>query len=73
MNDQEAKKSKWELCEVGMFRLPGIVYEEGALTEEEHQARVEWAKTCNCGKPMTDRLWSFRNQNQRDMFILRWS
>lgn len=71
MSDE--KQTKWELCEVGMFRLPGIAYEKGALTEAEWQERVEWAKTCNCGKPLTDRLFSFRNQKQRDMFILRWS
>ena len=69
---------KIKTCEVGMFRLPGIVVERPedisdtnwSSTQEEMDA---WAKETNCGKRMTDYLWSFRNEKQRDMFILKWS
>lgn len=69
----EENKQKFTTCEVGMFRLPGIVFEKGAITEEQHQEMVTWASDNNCGKPMTDVLWSFKNEGQRDWFILRWS
>jgi hypothetical protein len=69
----EENKQKFTTCEVGMFRLPGVVFEKGALTEAEHQEMVKWAQENNCGKPMTDELWSFRSAKQRDWFILRWS
>lgn len=69
----EENKQKFTTCEVGMFRLPGIVFEKGALTEDQHQEMVKWAQENNCGKPMTDELWSFKSAKQRDWFILRWS
>jgi hypothetical protein len=64
-------------CEVGMFRLPGIVIEaeeEETITEEQLKEMEDW---CNSefgkGMRMTDRLFSFRKESQRDWFILRWS
>ena len=56
---------KLQTCEVGMFRLPGIVIE----AEEEDWCNSEFGK----GMRMTDRLFSFRKESQRDWFILRWS
>lgn len=69
---------KLKTCEVGMFRLPGIVIEKPEETSEanwtEHLLEMDkWASETNCGKRMTDFLWSFRNEKQRDMFILKWS
>ncbi len=69
----EETKQKWEMCEVGMFRLPGIAYEKDALTEPEFQERVDWCKANNCGKALTERLFGFKTQVQRDLFMLRWS
>lgn len=69
---------KLKTCEVGMFRLPGIVVERPEDTSEVNwTAQLEemdaWAEETRCGKRMTDYLWSFRNEKQRDMFILKWS
>ena len=64
-------------CEVGMFRLPGITIEaeeEETITEEQLKEMEDW---CNSefgkGMRMTDTLFSFRKESQRDWFILRWS
>jgi hypothetical protein len=64
-------------CEVGMFRLPGLVItpEEGEeLKEEQLKEMEDW---CNSefgkGMRMTDTLFSFRKESQRSWFILRWS
>ncbi len=64
-------------CEVGMFRLPGLIVsaEEGEELKEEHLKEMEdW---CNSefgkGMRMTDTLFSFRKESQRSWFILRWS
>ena len=64
-------------CEVGMFRLPGIIIEaeeDETVTEEQLKEMEEW---CNSefgkGMRMTDRLFSFRKESQRSWFILRWS
>lgn len=72
MGDEE-KKQKWDVCEVGMFRLPGIAYDKDALTTEEFEARVDWCLNNNCGRAMTDRLFCFKTVAQRDWFVLRWS
>lgn len=60
-------------CEVGMFRLPGIVFEKGQLTEELGDEMEQWCKDNNCGTRMTERLWSFKSEKKRGVFILRWS
>lgn len=69
---------KLKTCEVGLFRLPGVVIEKPEdISETNWLALLEemdaWAHETNCGKRMTDVLWSFRNEKQRDMFILKWS
>ena len=69
---------KLKTCEVGLFRLPGVVIEhDKEIGDSEMKRRLDeaekWSKETNCGKRMTDYLWSFRNEKQRDMFILRWS
>lgn len=71
---------KLKTCEVGMFRLPGIVIEdddnEDAIPVSEIHLK-EMEDWCNSefgkGMRMTDRLFSFRKESQRDWFILRWS
>ena len=64
-------------CEVGMFKLPGIVVsanEDEELTPEQLQEIEEWSDSeQGTGKRMTDTLWSFRKESQRDWFVLRWS
>ena len=64
-------------CEVGLFRLPGIILsaeEEEILTEEKLNEIADWSNSeQGTGKRMTDKLWSFKTEAQRDWFILRWS
>jgi len=67
----------FKTCEVGMFRLPGLVIEseeEETIAEESLKEMEDW---CNSefgkGMRMTERLFSFRKESQRDWFILRWS
>jgi hypothetical protein len=71
---------KMKTCEVGMFRLPGVTIEDDdgedttPVSEEQLKEMEDW---CNgefgTGMRMTDRLFSFRKESQRDWFILRWS
>lgn len=68
---------KLKTCEVGLFRLPGILIEaeeEEIISEEKLNEIDEWSKSeQGTGKRMTDKLWSFKTEAQRDWFILRWS
>jgi hypothetical protein len=68
---------KIKTCEVGMFRLPGIIIEpedEETITEEQLKEMEEWCNSeFGTGMRMTGRLFSFRKESQRDWFILRWS
>lgn len=72
-------KLKISECQVGMFKLPGLIVEleeeesSVPLTEELFNEIRDWCLTHNCGKPMTQKLWSFKNKKQRDMFVLKWS
>lgn len=65
---------KMETCQVGMFRLPGVVLSKDEMTEEKLHEMDEWRLTeQGVGTRMTDLLWSFKSESQRDWFILRWS
>ena len=65
---------KIETCQVGMFRLPGIVLNKEEMTEEKLQEMDAWRLTeQGTATRMTDLLWSFKTEAQRDWFILRWS
>ena len=58
--------------EVGMFRLPGIAFEKGELSEELNNEMIAWAKAEGVGMSMTENLWSFKKEAHREWFILRW-
>ncbi len=68
---------KLKTCEVGMFRLPGIVIEaeeEETISEEQLKEMEDWCNSeFGTGMRMTGKLFSFRKESQRDWFILRWS
>ena len=70
---------KLKTCEVGMFKLPGVIVERPEDWSDELWQRTqtemdEWAASeQGTGTRMTDCLWSFRKQSQRDWFILKWS
>jgi hypothetical protein len=70
---------KLTTCKVGMFKLPGIVVERPEDTSDEVWQKTQeeldaWAASeQGTGKRMTDVLWSFRTEAQRDWFILKWS
>lgn len=63
---------KLSTCEVGMFRLPGILLDIEQWSKEELAEMDAWG-AANGGKKMTEKLWSFRSEAKRDWFILRWS
>ena len=62
-----------EHCQVGLFKLPGIKFEKTEIPEDIVNDMNEWCKENNCGMQMNSWLWSFKNDAQRDWFILRWS
>lgn len=59
--------------EVGMFRLPGLVFDKGEITPEVLEEMRAWAEAEGVGMSMTDNLWSFKKEAHREWFILRWS
>jgi len=70
---------KLKTCEVGMFKLPGVIVERPEDWSDEHWQKTQeemdaWADSeQGTGKRMTEVLWSFRKESQRDWFILKWS
>ena len=64
-------------CEVGMFRLPGVIIEaeqDKTITEDQIKQMEDWCNSeFGTGMRMTDKLFSFRKESQRSWFILRWS
>ena len=70
---------KLKTCEVGMFKLPGVIVERpddwsDELWQKTQTEMDEWADSeQGTGKRMTETLWSFRKESQRDWFILKWS
>ena len=63
----------FEKVEVGMFKLPGLRFEKGQIPEDLHNDMVAWSKENHCGTAMNEWLWSFKSEEKRDWFILRWS
>lgn len=59
--------------EVGMWRLPGLVFKKGQVTAELNAEMKAWAAGEGVGMSMTEDLWSFKKAAHRDWFILRWS
>lgn len=70
---------KLKTCEVGMFKLPGVIVERPDDWSDELWQRTQeemdaWSDSeQGTGKRMTETLWSFRKESQRDWFILKWS
>lgn len=66
-------------CQVGMFKLPGVIIERpedwsDTVWQEKQLEIDQWAASeQGTGKRMTETLWSFRKESQRDWFILKWS
>lgn len=56
-----------------MFKLPGLLLDKEELTEEKQLEINTWCEENKCGKNMTGSLYSFRNEKQREWFILKWS
>lgn len=55
-----------------MFNLPGLKFEKEQIPPELDLEIQAWAQENNCGMQMNEWLWSFKNEAQRDWFILRW-
>jgi hypothetical protein len=68
-----ADKFFFEKVEVGMFRLPGLRFEKGQIPTELYEEMAAWAKENHCGTPMNEWLWSFKSEEKRSWFILRWA
>lgn len=65
---------KMKTCDVGLFRLPGVVIDKEEATPEKIKEMDDWAASAQgVGQRMTETLWSFRKESQRDWFILKWS
>lgn len=62
-----------ENCEVGPFRLPGLVFPKGQISPELLKEMQTWANNEGVGMSMTERLWSFKKESHRQWFILKWS
>ena len=73
MITSEAATLCMEPCEVGLFRLPGLSLKKTTIPNELQEQMQLWADENKCGTCLTEYLWSFRNEHQRDWFILRWS
>ena len=65
---------KMQQCEVGLFKLPGLILDKEEMTPEKIAELDAWLATDQavCTR-MTELLWSFRTEAQREWFILRWS
>lgn len=65
---------KMKTCEVGLWRLPGVVIDKEEINEERLAEMDAWANSPQgVGTRMTEVLWSFKKESQRDWFILKWS
>ncbi len=60
-------------CEVGLFRMPGISFKNKNISTDLQDKIEDWTKHNNCGIKLTEYLWSFKTDKQREWFILRWS
>ena len=58
--------------EVGPFKLPGLSFGKGQLSEELNNDMIAWANAEGVGMSMTESLWSFKKEAHREWFILRW-
>ena len=72
MSGNPNKEPKMITCEVGMFRLPGLIIDYNQYRAEEMAEMETWGLSNGAAK-MTDKLWSFKSKSKRDWFILRWS
>lgn len=62
-----------EQVQLGLFKLPGIKFEKDQIPEDLAEEMDSWCKENNCGSQMNEWLWSFKNESQREWFILRWA
>lgn len=67
------------MVEVGLFRLPGVIIndtEDDPINESVITEMRLWANNDpkKHGKEMCTarRLWAFKNEKQRNYFIMRW-
>ena len=73
LNLTQHRDTKMKNVEVGPFKLPGIVFEQGELPSELLEDMKHWAEAEGVGMSMTERLWSFKKEAHREWFVLRWS
>ena len=63
-----------KMVNLGLFNLPGIIIED-EINSETKQDMKAWASQNNCGKLLQEDkgIWSFRNEKQRNFFLMRWA
>lgn len=59
--------------ECGPFKIPGISFGKDEINDDLLHEMIEWVDQSGCGMHMTDRLFSFISEGQRDFFILRFA
>jgi hypothetical protein len=56
--------------EIGPFKMPGLkINEFGKHTADELN---KWCEERGIGVQVSEKVWRFKSQNQRTMFLLRW-
>lgn len=63
---------RFEACEVGPFRLPGIKVNTEVVTPEDLAEMRAWAEE-NGAYVNGESLFSWKKEQKRDWFTLRWS
>lgn len=72
MNEVKEGVLHMEKVKVGMWNLPGLAFKRGQIPEALQKDMRKWSKENHCGMWMTEELWSFKTEAQRDWWILRW-
>lgn len=67
-------QTRIEVCEVGLFRLPGVQVHKSQFTEQEIADMQSWARDNNAYVSESDShlILSWRELSLRDWFLLRW-
>ena len=72
---------KFNMIEVGLFRLPGVVVmpneDEDAppIPESTFEEMRAWAEQHKCGKEVNEgkHIWMFKKEKERNFFLMRWA
>jgi hypothetical protein len=57
----------------GLFKLPGLSFKSHEISQALLSEMKDWSTANKTGMYMNDNLWSFKNEEQRTWFVLRWN